>query len=118
MYFFYEWLKGQPDGTEVDYRKYRNVSHPKFWMDSDPFDVNEFTSSLGTIFKNNSDDPQAPGSFDFFANADTANSDCDCDLDTGILTFDNPADGNACKLAAECPEIDGDDLTDICEAHF
>ena len=118
MYFFYEWLKGQPNGTEVDYRKYRNVSHPKFWMDSDPFDVNEFTSSIGTIFKDNSNDPQPPGSFDFFLNANDPNAnECECDLNTGVLSFSNPSNESACKLT-ECNSIDGDDLADICEAQF
>lgn len=56
MFFFYEWLYNLPDGAEFDYRLYKMVTHPKFWMDTDPFDVAEFVNSLSTIINNAADD--------------------------------------------------------------
>ena len=51
MFFFYDWLNGQPDGATYNYKLRKYISHPRFWMDTDPFDVGEFTSSLATIFQ-------------------------------------------------------------------
>jgi len=33
-----------PDGVEFDYRKYRNVAYPRFWIDSTKFDYSELLS--------------------------------------------------------------------------
>lgn len=33
-----------PAGTEYDYRKYRNIAYPRFWMDSTKFDFSELLS--------------------------------------------------------------------------
>jgi len=52
MFFFYNWLENLPDGTEFDYRLNKMITHPKFWMDTDPFDLNEFTTSIGTAIAN------------------------------------------------------------------
>lgn len=32
------------DGTEYDYRKYRNIAYPRFWMDSTKYDFSELLS--------------------------------------------------------------------------
>lgn len=64
MFFFYDWLKGQLDGATFDYKLRKMVTHPRFWMDTDPFDIGEFLRSLGTIFENNGG--AAPASFDPF----------------------------------------------------
>ena len=66
MFFFYNWLKGQPNGAEINYKDYKMVAHPRFWMDTDAFDVNEFIQSLKTIFSS-ADAPDPGGDFDFFA---------------------------------------------------
>lgn len=62
MFFFYDWLNGQPDGTPFDYKLRKYVTHPRFWMDTDPFDVAEFASSLTNLFQSNSQ--SGAGSFD------------------------------------------------------
>ena len=64
MFFFYDWLKGQPDGATYDYKLRKMVLHPRFWMDTDPFDIGEFLRSLGSIFQSNGG--AAPASFDPF----------------------------------------------------
>jgi len=33
-----------PDGVEYDYRKYRNVAYPRFWIDSTKYDYSELLS--------------------------------------------------------------------------
>jgi hypothetical protein len=77
MFFFYDWLKGQPDGAEYDYKLRKNVLHPRFWLDTDPFDVNEFLQSLGTIFQGNNS--STPGEFDYFmVNPTVQNGICKC----------------------------------------
>ena len=34
FFFFNNWLMGEPDLTEIDYRNYMNIAFPRFWMDS------------------------------------------------------------------------------------
>lgn len=34
-----------PDGVEYDYRKYRNVGYPRFWIDSTKYDFSELLTS-------------------------------------------------------------------------
>ncbi len=61
MFFFYNWMENLPDGTEFDYRLNKMVTHPKFWMDTLKFDLNEFVNSLGQAFVNfNWSDIQTP----------------------------------------------------------
>lgn len=36
---------GYPDGTEYDYRLYRNIGYPRFWMDSTKYDFSQLLSS-------------------------------------------------------------------------
>lgn len=50
MFFFYDWLNGQPDGFEFNYKLKKMLTHPRFWMDTDPFDIGEFINSLGKLF--------------------------------------------------------------------
>jgi hypothetical protein len=38
MFFFTDWLMGQPDLTEYDYTKHINIPYPRYWIN------NEFTS--------------------------------------------------------------------------
>lgn len=60
MFFFYDWLYKQPDGMTWNYKLHKMLPHPRFWMDTDPFDVGEFMNSLSSLFGSNS----APPSFD------------------------------------------------------
>jgi hypothetical protein len=34
FFFFNNWLMGEPDLTEIDYRSYMNIAYPRFWVDS------------------------------------------------------------------------------------
>ena len=46
MQFFSQNLANTnfPEGTEYDYRKYRNIAYPRYWMDSTKFDFSELLS--------------------------------------------------------------------------
>jgi len=112
MFFFYNWLKGQPDGAEIDYRDYKMIAHPRFWMDTDAFDVNEFVQSLKTIFCS-SDAPSPGGDFDYFATATDPNGNlvtpgCSCSNITS----------SACALIVNTQDCDDpisvSDLQEIC----
>lgn len=47
MQFFNQNIAGTnyPPGTEFDYRLYRNIAFPRFWMDSTKFDFSQLLSS-------------------------------------------------------------------------
>lgn len=47
MQFFSQNLANTnyPPGTEYDYRKYRNIAYPRYWMDSTKFDFSELLSN-------------------------------------------------------------------------
>ena len=47
MPFFRDWLDGQPDGTVFNYKNYANIPYPRFWMDTDPYDVSELMNNAG-----------------------------------------------------------------------
>jgi hypothetical protein len=53
MFFFYEWLMGQPDGFEFDYHNYKYIPYPRYWINTTKFDTSTFISglvgSIGTI---------------------------------------------------------------------
>lgn len=86
MYFFYDWLNGQPDGTVYNYKLKKMILHPRFWMDTDRYDVSEFITSLGDLFGFNQEEstysdtpPAGSGGFDPFELSDTTSSDpCEC----------------------------------------
>ena len=46
MFFFYDWLYGQPDGFEYNYYLRNMIGAPRFWLNSQTYDVN----SLGELF--------------------------------------------------------------------
>tara|TARA_R110002153_G_scaffold116125_3_gene259756 strand:+ start:12742 stop:18177 length:5436 start_codon:yes stop_codon:yes gene_type:complete len=103
MHFFYDWLKDQPDGAQFNYKLKKMVTHPRFWMDTDPFDVNEFVSSLGNLFELLGGSAAPPGSFDPLQS--TENGDCNCN---------NNLDAVNCKFIAE-GLYTAQDLEDYCE---
>jgi hypothetical protein len=43
-HYFSQFLADVPDGFILDYRNYRNVGYPRFWMDSTPYDLSGFIS--------------------------------------------------------------------------
>jgi hypothetical protein len=44
--YFYDWLYDVPDNTPFNYFLRQNISWVTYWMDTEPFDIAEFTSSL------------------------------------------------------------------------
>lgn len=48
MFFFSEWLYGQPDGFEYDYLSRKMLPFPKYWIDSKSYDSGDFLNALGT----------------------------------------------------------------------
>lgn len=118
MPFFYDWLKGQPDGAEMDYRLRKNVAHPRFWMNTEPFDVGEFLQSLGTIFESDTKgassnfDPFLPTIPEFTVDPVTGQEVpspgyvvCDC-ADTGTNCFFDQSDvDEICELQEELAQI-------------
>lgn len=47
--FYYDWLYGQPDGAQFNYKQHEMVPYPKYWADFSQFQTNDFTS---TVFSN------------------------------------------------------------------
>ncbi len=62
MFFFYDWLMKQPDGTSFNYALRKYITHPRFWMDTDPFDIAELLTGLSSLFE--SESKGGAGSFD------------------------------------------------------
>jgi len=46
MFFFYDWLYDQPDGFEYNYYKRQMIGAPRFWANSQKYDIN----NLGELF--------------------------------------------------------------------
>jgi hypothetical protein len=46
MLFFYDWLYGQPDGTEFNYYLRQMIPEPRFWMNSEEYDMASFVSNF------------------------------------------------------------------------
>ena len=44
--YFYDWLYDVPDNTSFNYFLRQNMPFVKYWMDTEKFDISEFTSSL------------------------------------------------------------------------
>jgi len=89
FYHFYKWLQDQPNFAEFNYHLYDAVQHSAFWMDTDPFDLQEFTSSISTAFNDFVASGQAS---DFFQGLVTP-SDKHCfdraNSGTGLFTLRN-----------------------------
>lgn len=89
FFHFYQWLFDQPDFAEWNYHNYDTVQHTAFWMDTDPFDIHDFVSSIGTAIGNF---VQSPSASNFFQSLVTP-SDLHCfdraGSGTGFLTLRN-----------------------------
>ncbi len=46
MFFFYDWLYGQPDGYEFNYHLKKYIPYPAYWMDTQKWDVSDFVGGL------------------------------------------------------------------------
>jgi hypothetical protein len=57
MFFFYDWLYGQPDGFEFNYLLRQMIPEPKFWVNSTKYDVSDFSNIFTQFFGGGS----APG---------------------------------------------------------
>lgn len=44
--FFYDWLYGQPDGAQFNYKQHQMIPYPKYWADFSQFQTNDFTSTF------------------------------------------------------------------------
>jgi len=44
--FYYDWLYGQPDGAQFNYKQHEMIPYPKYWADFSQFQTNDFTSSF------------------------------------------------------------------------
>jgi len=45
MFFFYDWLFGQPDGFEYNYAIHQMIPEPRFWVNSRKFEVSDLGPS-------------------------------------------------------------------------
>ncbi len=52
MFFFYDWLYGQPDGYEFNYLLRQMIPEPKFWVNSTKYDISDFSNVLTQFFSN------------------------------------------------------------------
>jgi hypothetical protein len=50
MFFFYDWLYGQPDGFEYNYLLRQMIPRPRFWMNSEKFEVSDLNPFAGGFF--------------------------------------------------------------------
>ena len=65
MPFFYDWLDGEPNGTEIDYRLYETIPHPRFWMDTARFDVCNFIDGIASLIGKNDEDEVSSVNFSY-----------------------------------------------------
>jgi hypothetical protein len=52
MFFFYDWLYGQPDGVEYNYFNHQMLPQPRFWMNSARYEVSTLFTDPTTWFTN------------------------------------------------------------------
>jgi len=46
FFYFYDWLYDQPDGYQFNYDDYKNILYPRYWLNMEEFQTNDFTSSI------------------------------------------------------------------------
>lgn len=46
MFFFHEWMYNLPDGFEFDYKLYKMMPYPTYWMDTKDYDINTFFNGI------------------------------------------------------------------------
>jgi len=50
FFYFYNWLFGQPDGAQLNYKKQVNVPYPRFFANFEQFETGDFVQSLSNFF--------------------------------------------------------------------
>jgi len=50
FYYFHNWLYGEPDGAQWDYKKNVMIPFPKFFANFDKFETGDFIQSLNNLF--------------------------------------------------------------------
>jgi len=76
MFFFYDWLYGQPDGFEYNYLIRPMIPLPRFWMNSRSYDVSDMIPDWNDIFGGGPDpDPGTGWRPSNFYNLDNENYD-------------------------------------------
>lgn len=50
MFFFYDWLYGQPDGFEYNYLLHLMIPEPRFWVNSKAYDFSDFSDLFTNLF--------------------------------------------------------------------
>lgn len=46
FFYFYDWLYGQPDGAQFNYKQHQMIPHPTYWVDFSQFQTSDFTTSF------------------------------------------------------------------------
>jgi hypothetical protein len=46
FFFFYDWLSGQPDRFEYDYRKYSMIPYPRYWINTEKYITSKVIQDL------------------------------------------------------------------------
>lgn len=86
FFHFYQWLYDTPDRADWNYHLYDTVQHQAFWMDTEPFDVYDFTNSITQAIA----DAVDAGDFTTFFQNIVTPSDKHCfdrTTDTGFFTL-------------------------------
>ena len=52
IYYFQQWLNGEPDGAEFNYKLQQMFEYTSYWMNTENYDFSDFTSSIGEALKN------------------------------------------------------------------
>lgn len=77
MLFFYNWLYGQPNGTELNYFINQNIPEPRFWANTSPYDPSYLTEAISDPL--NSTTPSTGSLPSRFYNLDNTNYDYETD---------------------------------------
>jgi len=46
FFFFFDWLSGQPDRFEYDYRKYSMIPYPRYWINTEKYVTTKLVQNL------------------------------------------------------------------------
>jgi hypothetical protein len=50
FFYFYNWLFGQPDGAQLNYKTLTNIPYPRFFANFEQFETGDFVQSIGSFF--------------------------------------------------------------------
>lgn len=50
FFYFYNWLFGQPDGAQLNYKRLTNIPYPRFFANFEQFETGDFIQSIGGFF--------------------------------------------------------------------